>query len=285
MLNELVSVNSKFVEIMEQQEGVLGAWYFGSVAHDTADGYSDIDIVFLADENSFGRIDERLDSLLSEACDEIVLRWDENFNSDAIKCYGYLLRYGGKLFLYDVFLLNQGKIDDFMCRIHYTDLKPCDVIFDKNGSVQALIAKAVTGSRWHADIRRLVMTYWFHVHMSAKYFARQDFFKLEGISRTLMDTHASLLLSAYDRITWGGSANKLNYIPAEKQEHLLLYGCVRDFALVRENMDKSMRWFDEDVREIGNDEIRAYSARLAEAIIPDWQEQTKFLADGRACGT
>lgn len=95
-----------------------------------------------------------------------------------------------------------------------------------------------------------------------------------------MDTHASLLLSAYDTITWGGSAGRLRYIPGEKQEHLMLYGCTRDFALVRENLYRSMKWFDEDIREIGDDEIRAYNARLAEAVMPDWKERTKFVAGG-----
>lgn len=280
MLGELIAVNGRFVEIMKRQEGVLGAWYFGSLAHGTADEYSDIDIVFLIDENSFSRIDGQLDSLLAEACDGIVLRWDESFNSDAIKNYCYLLEYSRKLFQYDVFLLNHGKIDDFMCRVHYTDLKPGDVIFDREGSVQALIDRAVTGSRWWADIRHLVTTYWFHVQMSAKYFIRRDYFKLESILRILMDTHASLLLSAYDTITWGGSAGRLRYIPGEKQEHLMLYGCTRDFALVRENLYRSMKWFDEDVREIGDDEIRVYNARLAKAVMPDWKEWTKFLAGG-----
>jgi len=95
-----------------------------------------------------------------------------------------------------------------------------------------------------------------------------------------MDTHASLLLSAYDTITWGGCASRLRYIPGDKQEHLKLYGCDMDFARVRENLYRSMKWFDEDVCEICDDEIRAFNARLAEAVMPDWQEQTKFLAYG-----
>jgi len=271
----LIDTNNRFTEIMKSQQGVPGAWYFGSISHDTTDEYSDIDIVFLIEENYFAQIGERLDSLLRKACDEILLRWDESFNSDAIKNYCYLIRNKGKLFQYDVFLLNQGRIDDFMCRVHYTGLKHKDVIFDKNGSVRALTEKAPTGGRWHADIRYLVTTYWFHVHMSAKYFIRRDFFKLESIMRILMDTHASLLLSAYDKINWGGSASKLRFIPGGKQEHLMLYGCVRDFELMRDNLLQAMKWFDEDVCEIvagiGDNGIIAYHTRLAKEVMPDWK--------------
>lgn len=277
MLRELIQTNSRFIEIMKEQKGVLGAWYFGSIAHGTSDEYSDIDIVFLIEENSFSLIDDRLDSLLLEACDEILLRWDESFNSDAIKNYCYLVKRNDKLFQYDVFLINHEQVDNFMCRIHYADLKPSDVIFDKNGSVRALIDKAVTGSQWQADIRHLITTYWFHVHMSAKYFIRRDFFKLESILRILMDTHTSLLLSVYNIITWGSIASKLHFIPAEKQEHLMLYGCVKDFALVRKNLYISIKWFDEDVYEIGNNEILTYHTRLAREVISDWQKQTSFL--------
>lgn len=274
MLQELIDTNDKLVKSMKSQEAVLGAWYFGSMAHDTTDEYSDIDVVFLIEGNAFLLIDEQLDSMLSKICDYIVLRWDESFNNDAIRNYCYLIKHKEKLFQYDLFLLNHEQIDDFMCRIHYTDLKCSDIIFDKYGDVQALIEKAVKGSYWTADISYLITTYWFHVQMSAKYFIRQDFFKLENILRILMDTHTSLLLSVYDRRAWGGSASKLSFIPTDKQEHLMLYGCNKDFSLIQKNLFQAMLWFVEDVNEIAEAITPTYNTNLAKVVMEDWQKQT-----------
>ncbi|MDE6710752.1 MAG: nucleotidyltransferase domain-containing protein, partial [Oscillospiraceae bacterium] len=53
MLNELKTVNEKFIGIIKENSGVLAAWYFGSNTHGLSDEYSDIDIVLLADEASY----------------------------------------------------------------------------------------------------------------------------------------------------------------------------------------------------------------------------------------
>ena len=50
MLKELLVANEKFTEKMKEDKNVLGAWYFGSLAHGNSDKYSDIDIVFLITE-------------------------------------------------------------------------------------------------------------------------------------------------------------------------------------------------------------------------------------------
>lgn len=211
MLKELLHVHNAFITAMKAEEGVLGAWYFGSAARGTTDEYSDIDIVFLVQGEAFATVDQKLSLMLGEACDKVLLCWPEDFNSQAIKNYGFILQQQERLFQYDVFLLNKEKIDDLMCRIHYAELQPQHIIFDKNGSVHALIDEAIKGEPWRDDISKLIKTYWFHVQMSAKYIARQDFFKLNAVLRILMDTHGSLLLTAHDKTTWGGAANKLHF--------------------------------------------------------------------------
>ncbi len=275
MLKELLDVNNQFLKNMKEQNAVLGAWHFGSVSRNTSDELSDIDIVFLIDEKYFHSTDEKLDIMLDEACDEIVLRWAEGFNDEAIKNYGYLIRHNGQLFQYDVFLLNQGKIDDFMCQIHYTELKKSDVIFDKDNNVKALIERAVKGTPWQADRHYLITTYWFHVQMSAKYLLRKDYFKLEAVLRILMDTHTSLLLSVFDKTTWGGSANKLHFIPLEQQKHLMLYGCSCDFKAVRENLLKEFQWFYDDADLLESE--RKYNHRLANTVIKYWRDKTRNI--------
>jgi hypothetical protein len=69
-----------------------------------------------------------------------------------------------------------------------------------------------------------------------------------------VDTHASLLLTAYDKITWGGTANKLHTLGHKKQEHLKKYGCTEDFKWVRRNLLQSICWFERDIEEIGTED-------------------------------
>lgn len=277
MLKELQSIHNAFLKVMEGQPGVLGAWHFGSVLRGTMDEFSDIDIVFLVKEASFSFVDKNLTQMLNEVCDEVVLCWPESFNGDAIKNYGYLIKRSQKLFQYDVFLLNIAYIDDFMCQIHYADLNEQDIVFSKDGSVQVLMQKKNKGSLWKADIVKLVTTYWFHVQMTAKYFIRKDFFKLEGVMRILMDTHISLLLTAYDKITWGSSANKLHFIDEEKQRHLMKYGCLEDFVTVRNNLMQAMEWFDEDVGGIGAINEAVFSESVINDIKRDWLNHTAVI--------
>ena len=114
MLKELLVANEKFTEKMKEDKNVLGAWYFGSLAHGNSDKYSDIDIVFLITETSFNKTEKNVYNLLSQCCDKIILMWEETFNSQAIKNYDFLLSIDGIIFQYDICLLNSGKIDDFM---------------------------------------------------------------------------------------------------------------------------------------------------------------------------
>ena len=271
MLKELKIVNKKFIDSMKKTKGVLAAWYFGSTMHGQSDEYSDIDIVLLAEEAEYHSIDKSLTEMLKESCDDVILCWDEDFNSDTMKNYDYLLCLNGKIFQYDVFLLNNACIDDFMCKLHYTDLKRENIIFAVDGLADTLIQNSPQGTLWHDDRKRLIETYWLHIQMSVKYFKRKDFFKLDSVLRTLMDTHSSLLLDAYDKITWGGSANKLHYIPEEKQMHLMKYGCIEDYDSMKKNFLLFINWFEEDVNEIiGDDSSMADAKELGARIKEYW---------------
>lgn len=273
MLDELQIVNQKFISLMRKEQGVLGAWYFGSVSHDNTDKYSDIDIVFLSDGENFQVTDKKLIDIMERVCDEVVIEWAEDFNSDAIKNYCYLLKLNGHIFQYDVFLLNKNMLDDFMCRVHYAGLRRDDIIFDVDGNVEKLLSVASDKSTWNANYHRLIQTYWFHIHMTAKYFARKDFFKLNHVLRILMDTHTSLLLTALDKISWGGSANKLYFIASDKQQHLQKYGCTDNFSAMAVDLLQSLEWFQADVEGLCYPKEIEYSKDIGKIIKKYWINQ------------
>lgn len=246
MNKELIVILNDFIEITRRTDWVLGAWNFGSAMHGLTDQYSDADVVFSVKGGFFKNAEESLKRLLSGVCDEVILCWEEDFNSNAIINNGYLLEKNGKIFQFDIFLLNNDLIDDFMCKIHYTDLSEKDIIFDKDGSVRALTESCPHGEPWSGDIDRLIRTYLYHFSMTAKYLLRGDYFKLNHVMRILYDTHASLLLTKYDRKKWGGTESKLRFIPEDKKRHLTQYYCTMDFASDRERLVRCFEWFEED---------------------------------------
>ncbi len=267
MLSELETVNNKFISLIKNTDGILAAWYFGSAMHGISDEYSDIDIVILADENAYRKTDDMLTDMLGSLCDEVILCWGEDFNGEAIKNYDCLLSKHGKIFQYDVFLLNNNHIDDYICRLHYADITENDIIFSDKNTTEKIFGNKVKGNTWQADVNRIAETYWLHIQMSIKYFLRRDFFKLNGVLRILMDTHASLLLTKYDKITWGGIANKLHFIPAEKKTHLMRYGCTEDLNKVKTNLLWSLEQFENDLNEIAaNDPNAEHYKKLADII-------------------
>lgn len=249
MNQELKNIFDKFIDKIKSEDKILGAWNFGSEMHGKTDEYSDADVVILVN-GTLADTEQKVNSVLAEISENVLLCWEEEFNSEAIINNGYILKSNGLLYQFDVFLLNSDMIDDFMCRIHYTGLSEKDIIFDKNGDVKKLAVNSPKGDRWNDDLDRLMRTYWYHLNMAAKYLLRQDYFKLNNIFRTLYDTHASLLLSEYDSTDWGGAADKLKYIPAKKQEHLKKYYCSINFRVNRDNIICSAEMFEHDLSEI-----------------------------------
>lgn len=272
MNNTLQTIHDRLMAIVKEQPHIRGAWYFGSASRAMADEYSDLDVVFLIDSADLEAIAARMTVWLASCCDRIVLCYPEGFNGEAIVNNGYLLELDGEIVVYDVFLLNGERLDDGLCRMHYADLREDSIIFDRDGCVRALISDHV-GTPWQDDAARLINTYWYHAHLSAKYLLRGDFFKLEAVMRTLMDAHVSLLLTAYDQTTWGGSANKLRFLPADKQQHLKKYGCSDDFLLMRVNLLQCFHWFKADAEALMTPEATA----AAEPVLAHWLAQTLSL--------
>lgn len=250
MNKELAKIKKDFINHVKHMDSILGAWNFGSETHGMSDDDSDVDIVLLADGTQFGKCLSSVEECLEQIGTEIILCWPEGFNSEAIINNGYLLLSGSHIFQFDIFLLNAQKLDDPMCRLHYTELKKPDVLFDKTGAVRELIELHLTGTLWNDDISYLEKTYWYHANMTVKYLKRKDYFKLNQVLRILYDTHMSMLLVGFDQITWGGSANKIHFIPIEKQEHLKKYYCPETLEGVEQNLLSCMRWFQEDTKDV-----------------------------------
>lgn len=270
MNKQLENMKYDFINHIKICDSVLGAWNFGSETHNLSDDYSDVDIVLLIDGKQFSQFTSLLEECLGKISNRIILCWPERFNSEAIINNGYLLSSDSHIFQFDIFLLNSEKLDDYMCRLHYTGLKESDIIFDKVGAVRKLTELNLSGSLWSDDISYLEKTYWYHANMTGKYLKRKDYFKLNNVLHTMYETHISMLLAGYDKITWGGSANKIPFIPKERQAHLKRYYCSENFEEVQRNLIKGMREFQTDAEEVCKLKDLDYSAYLGNIVIDNW---------------
>lgn len=272
MKQDLLNISDDFVKIMKKTKGVIGAWDFGSVIHGLSDEFSDVDIVFLIDGNAFKEMENLLSVILSGMCDELVLCFREGFNSKAIISNSYLCKKSNCLHQFDVVLINEDYVNDYMCKIFYTDIVEDNIIFDTDGRVRNLCAQCPHGKMWKDKLDRIFTTYMLYFHMTAKYLNRQDYFKLNHAMRMLFDNHASLLLTGYDAISWGGAENKLGFIPENKQEHLKKYYCLADFELNRSNLLQSVKWFKQDMCDVLRLKGKEYDMKQMSVILEYWEK-------------
>lgn len=270
----LKKIKDEFIEQIRKSEIVLGAWNFGSETHDLSDEYSDVDIVLLIDGKSFLLFSDKIEEYLKNICNDILLCYPEGFNGDTIVNNGYLISYNDKIFQFDIFLLNSEKLNDYICRMHYMGLREQDIIFDTTGMVKKLISVDLKGDFWNDDLIHLQNKYWYHAYMTRKYLIRKDYFKLYNVLHTMYETHVSMLLTGFDKITWGGNANKLHFIPEDKQQHIKRYNCSEDFDTIRENLLYCMETFIEDAKEVCMLKGVGYSANVADDIIDLLKDKT-----------
>lgn len=278
MNQDLQNIFNDFVKRMKITGSVLGAWNFGSSVHGTSDEYSDVDIIFLIDGKAFKGAEGECSAILLGLCDEIVLCFEEAFNSDAIISNGYLLKKDDQILQFDIVLINEDYIRDPMCKVFYTDISEDDIIFDTDEHVKRLCADCPHGKLWRGKTERFITNYLFYFHMTAKYLNRKDYFKLNHAMRTLYDTHVALLLTGYDAVKWGGAESKLHYIDADKQEHLKKYYCTDDFLLNRKNLLKSMEWFEEDVQDVLEKRKKTYNMECVTSVKEYWKACTGHMS-------
>ena len=272
----LEKIKDEFIEHMQKSDIVLGAWNFGSEKHGLSDEYSDVDIVLLIEGKSFANFADKIEEYLKNICNDILLCYPEGFNGEAIVNNGYLISCNDKIFQFDVFLINSEKLDDYICKMHYMELKEQDIIFDKTGMVKELISVDLKGDLWNDDLMHLQNTYWYHAYMTKKYLIRKDYFKLYNVLHTMYEAHVSMLLTGYDKITWGGIANKLHFIPEDKQQHLKRYYCSEDLDTIRDNLIYCMETFIEDAKDVCMLKSCGYSIAAAGDIIDQLKDRHRF---------
>jgi hypothetical protein len=254
------SATAKF-EAMDQ---ILAAWYFGSIARGLSDEYSDFDPVYLVRAQYFAECESWIHPVFEGLCESIVLVRPEDFNCEALKTFGLLLKQGGELFQFDVFFMNDGRLDNPFARFHYQGLGSRNVIFDKTGRVAGLLDQEASGISFDPGAVRgkapdILASYVFHLQMSGKYFRRADILKLQTVRQRLFYEHARLLLLTRPPVGWGSPETQLRLLfPIKELDVLSGYILGGNISEMTRGVIHGMEAFFPLARSIYNNDGTAY---------------------------
>lgn len=265
MHQDLVKEFKAVVENVKKDPRCKGGWHYGSVSRGQSDQYSDYDPVFLVADKDFEAFARDVPKLLTSSCDELVIHWPENYNSDHFKNFCNVVRMGSNLHQHDFFILNADRTSEWWCRQHLKGCTRENIFFDRTGEVGDLLDRGLRTDNYIPGTTRAMDTYWFHVIMLIKYFKRRDIFKLIKNFDMIFHAHIDLLLSQYDTLDWGAWESKVKYcVPDDKQQHLLEYFTQADFASMEKAIRKCMVLFDADARDACNAKGIDYPAAAAQ---------------------
>jgi hypothetical protein len=280
MHKDLELVFQKVVKILLEDRRCKGGWHYGSNSRGAADIYSDYDPVFLVADIDFEQFSQDIPGILSEASDELLIFWPENYNSKYFKNHCSVIRQGNNLHQIDFFMLNSDYPQDWWCRQHLKGCTRDNIIFDRNGEVAKLLDLGLRTDNNYPDPVRAIDTYWFHTEMLIKYFKRKDIFKLIKNIDILFHAHVDLLLSLYDTLDWGSWESKVKLcVPEEKQQHLKSYFTRADISDLEYSVKKSMFFFRLDAEEVCKVKGIVYPNTIAEQVISYFKRRMDTLEE------
>ncbi len=265
---DLTAAFVKVVETLKADSRCFGGWHYGSVGRGDGDEWSDYDPVYLVPDAHFEAFARDVPRVVAAACDELLVCWAEDYNSDHFKNFCNLIRLGDSLHQLDFFILNADRTGEWWCRQHLKGCTRENIIFDRAGAVGELLDRGLRTDNPAPNPARCFDTYWFHAEMLVKYFKREDLFKILKNVDFLLHAHADLLLTAHDCLDWGAWETKVKKcVPKDRQEHLLRYFAAPDLESYKATLRRAMPAFDADAREIFASKGLAYPGRVATLVM------------------
>jgi hypothetical protein len=278
MQEDLTKSFNKMIEILQRDPRCKGGWHYGSVGRGMSDLYSDYDPVFLVADKDFEGFASDVKQIIAPVCDEVLISWPENYNSEYFKNFCNLIRINDKLHQLDFFILNADRTDNWWCRQHLKGCTRANLIFDRTGEVGALLDRGLRTDNATPDILRCIDTYWFHIEMLIKYFKRNDMFKLIKNIDMLFHAHVDLLLANYDTLDWGAWETKVvKCVPAEKQQHLLEYFGPASPESYETAIKMCMLNFNHDALEICREKNLEYPMNVANQVSSYFNRELNFI--------
>ena len=218
----LKAVYDSTVKQFHDDPRIVAAWEFGSIGKGTADELSDVDPIFVVQDEHFDAVDRELRPLMERFGYRIALWWPEAFNSPGLKNYAILFE-ADELLQYDMMIV---KVSAMQTGFGYQILTSGtgQILFDKTGLLQSLLDAHEPAAYTPEKLVRQIERYWVYVYIHVKYLRRGDLFKLLYGQQTLFQNHLDILRSLHPDADWSWWPWSVkNVLSPRKQDELLVY--------------------------------------------------------------
>ena len=227
---------------LSEDKRCLGIFLSGSYAKQTADEYSDLDLVVVAERSGYAEFRNSLRRVCEEIMGAIPAWLPEDETPEAVN-YAFLFETKDGIFLYDVCVIKDENLPN---------CPPYDkkhILFDRTGLLAGSVKERRPAGFNAKDLLRMVTCYWVYMYLNGKYLKRSDVYKLLYIQQTLFQNHLSVLHSFYPDKDWTWWAVNVRYLSKTKREEILVYfesATPKDIAAA---LKKEMDMFSQDAKE------------------------------------
>ncbi|MHB0997683.1 MAG: aminoglycoside 6-adenylyltransferase [Armatimonadota bacterium] len=219
MHDNLRKVFEKTVEIFRDDPRVLGGWVTGSAHGKSEDKYSDVDPMFIINDEDFESFDANLKPVFESITDEVVLWWPERGNNDVLRNYAIFFK-APELHQYDINIMKASIFSSGWMM----ERTPDQILFDKTGLLTDALQNVPAPSYSPDKLLYNIELFWVYAYIITKYLLRKQNFKLAYTQSVFLETHMEVLHALNPDVIWDWwPINAYRYFDKEKQEQLHRY--------------------------------------------------------------
>ena len=226
---------------LSEDKRCLGIFLSGSYAKQTADEYSDLDLVVVAERSDYKGFRDSLHKVCEETVGVISAWLPEGETPESVN-YAFLFEAGDDILLYDILVITDENLPNF------SPLDARHILYDGTGLLAGSVKERKPAGFNSQDLLRMVTCYWVYMYLNGKYLKRSDIYKLLYIQQILFNNHIAVLHAFYPDRDWTWWAVNVKYLQETKREKMLIYfknTSPKDIAAV---LKKEMDMFSQDAK-------------------------------------
>jgi predicted nucleotidyltransferase len=199
-----------------QDERCIGMYLSGSLANDSADEWSDVDVVAVLRDEDYAAVNEGMRAVCERLCGPILVWLPEGEGRESVN-YAFLFDVEDRTHLYDFSILTAGLLQ------RATWLRPQHILFDKTGALAEAARRDPLPTFKPGELRHHINNWWVYTYLNGKYFKRQDTYKMLYVQDVIFQTHMRVLHAFHPDAQWHWWARDIHTLPQAQQDELMMY--------------------------------------------------------------
>ncbi|MCL4505949.1 MAG: nucleotidyltransferase domain-containing protein [Chloroflexi bacterium] len=242
-------------------ERCLGLYLWGSLANNTADEWSDVDVVAVIRDDDYAAVKAEFRAICEEACGRILV-WLPEGESAAFVNFAFLFEVEDRLHLYDFSLENLSHLQQS------PRLKPEHILYDRSGALAEVTGRATVQAQalQPDELCHQIDIYWVYTYLNGKYYQRRDTYKMLYVQQVIFQTHMNVLHFLYPDAAWHWWARDVHTLPVEQQQELMVYFSAAQATEIAHALEREMDLFSRDARRVCAEWRIPYQAELEKGV-------------------